>query len=1237
MTAPFFRCRLMAAAKACFFRERRGAEMLEIISGRAGSGKTAYCLAKIKERLVAEPMGRAIFLLLPEHMTYKAEHELASMLAAEGKGFSRCYVYGFRRFAYRILQETGGGLEKGLTELGRILLLRRLLDKRLKEKSLTSFARAARQKGFVHELSDVINEMKTYCLSPEVLQELAQQVGEENSLLQGKLGDMAAICRDFHAAMEGQYLDGKDILAKLLEKLPQSALTQGAEIWLDGFQFFNPLEQEVLQQLAAIAAEIHVTITADTSVLNRGSRYNQAARENIFYRSYQTRNYFFHLAEENSLPVQEIFLEQTQRFSTPVLQQLEGQWNGYRLQPVQANDDIQLVEAATVRLELEAMADNIVRQVREEGFKWQDIGILVRDEDTYGFLTELVLQEYKIPFFNAAKRQTTHHPLAELLRSALAICTGRQGWSYENMFRCLKTGFFKESCGLLPDTLDVLENYVLEFGIKGKKTWNQEEPWHYAVSRKNYGGAAAGEAEELRDVMADTYRRQLAQPLLHLYEALRQGKGYSELAEFIYCFLEELQVPRQLEAWSKEDEAAGNLAGSREHHQLWNAIMELLDQLAELGQQEGENLLTGFADMVQEGLDNMNVSLIPPGMDYVSLASFEQNSLDNIRAIYILGANAGIMPKHSSENVILSDGERIRINNTELMSAGGNAGALRRLSVIGQENSYNEGYVLYKGFTRAREYLWVSYALSDDSGSGKEPARIVKWLRRLAPGVKLRQVLQGEAFAAADRQALSGLGSAMRNCRDYGGMEEKWQAVYDWMLDKQGKDKADRQLGKVFQTMRKALRSKHGSDKLPQELARELFAPKGFIRGSVTRLECYNNCPFQYYAKYGLQLQERKVRRFSNPELGTLLHGVLREFGERLKKENRRWGDITEDMQRAMCHEILHRLAHGLENNMLFQQKQLEMQLKRIENTANFALARLCAFDRVSRLHPEYYEKGFGYLAQDSNEKAVQLVYKLTGQAGLSINGQIDRIDITEDGSYFMIMDYKTGSAAINIMDVYYGIKLQLLTYILAAAEILAREQGKKSLPVAMLYYFLKKPVISLENHLSSQGDMIQALEDKMKMPGWVVADKQLVQLLDSTLCQPGGTSRFIHASLTKSTGEITKSALYLRTERELELLLAYVEQLLQATGEKILAGEIQPEPYRRRDGSSGCGYCPYKVICGFDAQLEGFGYKKTMQKKDIDFMEDIEAELAPGQVKSIDARLEKRIRQRAQENEEAE
>lgn len=1222
--------------------------MLEIISGRAGSGKTAYCLEQIRNKLLAQPAGEAIILLLPEHMTYKAERELAAMLAKEGRGFCRCYVYGFRRFAYQVLQETGGGLEPGLTDLGRQLLLRQLLDRRRKDKSLSALARAAGQRGFAAELGDIINELKSYCISPELLQEISSRVAEKDTRLSGKLHDMALLYQDFNEAMAGSYNDGKDILCKLLEKLPQSKLVQGAELWLDGFLFFNPLEKQLLQVLFSLCSQVHVSLTLDNSALSSCQPWQNVPREDIFYRSQSTRNYLLELAGEMNMEVRERFMAGGARFVSPLLRDMERQWLSHRPVPVKTvkssqsdkgnktnksnnnnlgNSDqqdaidvisaqLRITEAATIRLELEAMADDIVRLVRDEGYKWRDIGILIRDEDSYGSMAGMVLQEYDIPFFNAARRKCTHHPLAELIRSSLAICTSRNGWSYENVFGCLKTGFFKEPCGLLPDAMDELENYVLEFGIKGKKIWAQPENWQF-VSRYSIDeeDGAADASQLQRAELADRRRRLVAEPLLRLQEALQAAETAADMAEAVYGFLTELQVPRQLEQWAAGDEQQGRLEDAREHQQVWRSIMELLDQLAELGTGSGEPSLAEFAAVTGEGLDSLSVSMIPPGLDYVSLASFDQNSLDNLRAIYVPGANAGSMPRHSSENVILSDADRIYINQVEA----GDRRHDRRLSIIGQENSYNEGYLLYKGFTQAREYLWVSYALSDDSGAGREPARLVQWLRRLVPELKLGQVLQGAGFVAEGRQALSGLGIALRHCKDYGIMEEKWQAVYNWLLSQRAKNKKSYP-AKGLTALQKALASRIGADRLPEELAGQLFAPKGYLRGSVTRLERYNRCPFQYFAQYGLKLQERKIRGFSSPELGTLLHGVLREFGEQLKQEGRRWSDVAEAEQRQMCHAILHRLAPRLQNNIIFQQKRLEIQLRRIENTANFALKRLCAFDAVSRLHPCYFEQGFGIFSRDENQRAVELVYRLSNHNMLSLNGQIDRIDMTEDGSYFMVMDYKTGSASINIMDVYYGIKLQLLTYLLVAGQLLAEQQGRSTVPVGMLYCFLKRPMVSLSSHRESSREVIAELEKRLKMPGWIVADEELVQLIDSSL-SASGESRFIHAKLKKD-GSLGKSEVYLRTERELELLLAYVEKLLQGTGEAILAGEIAPEPYRDRDGFSSCAYCGYHALCGFDAQLEGFGYRQVLKQKDVDFMQNIEAELSPEQVRAVDERL---------------
>ena len=78
--------------------------MLEFIIGRAGSGKTTACLNTIKEKLIHSPTGKPLVILLPDHMTFAIERQLALELKDYG-GFTRAYVLGI----YKKLQPTRRG------------------------------------------------------------------------------------------------------------------------------------------------------------------------------------------------------------------------------------------------------------------------------------------------------------------------------------------------------------------------------------------------------------------------------------------------------------------------------------------------------------------------------------------------------------------------------------------------------------------------------------------------------------------------------------------------------------------------------------------------------------------------------------------------------------------------------------------------------------------------------------------------------------------------------------------------------------------------------------------------------------------------------------------------------------------------------------------------------------------------------------------------------------------------
>ena len=207
------------------------AATIEFIVGRAGTGKTAACLAAMRECMAQSPLGAPLVLLLPDHMTYRAERELAAGIS-RGQGFMRGYVFGFRRFARYVLMETGALAATRISEVGRRILLRKLLARHAKERDLTVFGRAVRQRGFTESLSAIIKECKSYRLTSDVLRETADSLaGQER--LSGKLREVALLTDEFEQAMAGKANDAEDMMERLAEVLPQAAIMQGAEVWLN--------------------------------------------------------------------------------------------------------------------------------------------------------------------------------------------------------------------------------------------------------------------------------------------------------------------------------------------------------------------------------------------------------------------------------------------------------------------------------------------------------------------------------------------------------------------------------------------------------------------------------------------------------------------------------------------------------------------------------------------------------------------------------------------------------------------------------------------------------------------------------------------------------------------------------------------------------------------------------------------------------------------------------------------
>lgn len=1128
---------------------------LKLIIGRAGSGKTHYCLQEMSEMLKTSSEGKSLVMMLPEHATFQVERTLASMPGIEG--FTRAYVFGFRRLAHRILMETGGAVRPHITELGKRLVLSHLLHEHQQEFKI--FHRAAGQRSFADLLIGMIQEFKAYGVSPESLFEAKEQL--DGLPIGDKLHDLALVYQGFEKFLQGRYTDPEDYLTLLAEKMRESEILEGAQVWIDGFTWFNPQETAVVAKLLETSASVTITLCLDG---HSNQQHNQTA---LFHRQWDTRRKLLDMAKNMGVEVEEVLLTQSERFTAPLLRHIEKQ---FFTSPVVAwtaeVKGLVVVEAANRRVEVEGMARDILRLCREEGYRWRDIGILLRDTESYTDIVETVLSDYEIPFFSDRKRQPFHHPLAELLRSVLDVVIER--WNYDPLFRCFKTDLF----ALSRDEVDRLENYVLEFGIRGTK-WTKDQDWTF-IRRFSLGeDSEMSEVEQGYLQEINEIRRKAKAPLMMFEQQIKMASTVRGMTTGLYQLLDVLGVPERLEQWADAVEEAGNLEQAREHRQLWDSVVLLFEQLVEVcGDQEMS--LKDYRELIHEGLEGLTLSLIPPGLDYVTVSSMDQTSLENILGIYVLGANDGVLPMRGRGEGLLTDAERGQMIQFGLELAPGS-----------QADSFAERFLVYTGLTRAKEYLWLSYPLADEEGKGLSPSLLIKRLRELSK-VPL-QSLPAEPTLGTERQylahgkrSISALATVLRGYKKGEPVAEIWWDVYNWARQQDG-------LGQYVEQAVAGLFHHNQVEKLPKGLAGRLYSKNNKLRGSVTRFESFQACPFKHFAQYGLSLKERAIFRLQAPDWGQFLHAALKNFGDHMKEEGRDWGSVSAEECHEIVNAVVEELAPKLQNEILLSSEQHKHLVGRLKRTVARSVRRLVEFDQVSVFKPMAMEKTFGR----GSDALAPLVYMLPDEVGLEIVGQIDRLDTAEhEGKkYMLVIDYKSGGAWLKLVDVYYGLRLQLLTYLLVA-----RNAYHEYLPAGVLYFFLKNPSVSDIVRIDAN-EITKKINNVLKMPGWVLAEPEVVRLLDSAI---DGYSEFLKIALKKDESFYSTSLPYIKTPEEFSLLLNHVEKKLVETACKIMAGEIEISPYAL-DKRTPCAFCQYSAVCQFDNLLPENEYRRLGKPED--------------------------------------
>lgn len=1096
---------------------------VEFVLGRAGSGKSGKlrsdisCLAKKGER---------VNLIVQEQFTFENER----MLSSELGGLLGVSVISFTSLAHRVLKETGCG-KTFLSPQGRRMLIRKIADEN--RKRLRAFGNVSQMPGFTQKCDELFTKCKRFLITPERLNSASEMLPEGDPL-RNKLFDISLLYGETENFLKANYIDGDDLYNELCERIPKSSVA-GSHVFVDGFERANEQIYSVMKKLMEHAASFTVSLRTDDS---KGCR--DAA---VFEPDKRAYHKLHAMAKELGCGIKETKLPRNDtpwvRRSTPALSHLERELYAYpALEYAERQNCITVFEASDRVAETEALAA-AVQKFSREGYRYRDMAVMTPDMDSYSSLIRREFTRRRIPFFMDAKRPLRDHPAVELIVSSLR-CASR-GFMQDDMLRLIKSGL----CGLTGDEAEIFENFILQYGVKGNKF---KEPFKQKDTPP--------EAEYARQTVMN--------PLLKLKEGLlKQTAG--EKTEALYEYLVETEVFETLSDRVKSMEIAGRLELMEENAQVWNIIMELLSQVYEI--MGGVKLAsTRYIAILEEGLNAYEVGIIPTTIDQILVGSVGRTQRSGIKILFVTGCNEGLLPPVQNDDGVIDDAELAVMSEFGIIPWANTA-----------ESAEHDRLDIYGAFSKPTDSLWLSYTLSLEEGSGT-PSVLIDKIKKIFPGTYVQSDIkcgtanlcdQAAIELNAKRQcenlycpeaAIKTLIKQLRAFADSGERECVSCEFYAWFK------RAD-EYEAVLSKIESALFYDPSPPPLGEELAEKLY--KKHMGGSASSLETFAKCPFMHLVQYGLRASERPEAKDKPMEIGAFYHKALDEFTRKVLSGRLTWDKLHDADCDSIMDGILDKLVMEYRDGALLETARTRARYSRMSRVLK-STARAIA----RQLSPGDFRISGSEICFGRDQDYPPLVITGTDGACYELSGKIDRLDKSEDGKYFRIIDYKTNGAAFKFEELYEGIALQLPLYLAAA---LAAEETAQA---AGMYYM---PVMEpfADEKYEEPSVLTEKLYQKFRLKGLALSGAQ--------------PDRSISTSPPVS-GE------------QLKLIMEYAVKKAVDILNRIKCGEAAVRPYSAKNIIA-CGFCPYKSVCGFDPRISACGCRFIKRMNMTDFFEKLEGE----------------------------
>lgn len=1084
--------------------------MLHLIKGRAGSGKTAYMRELISKQL--DNAHSKPLLIIPEQFSFESERSMLKLLGA--KKLKLIDIFSFSRLATWALQGTRGDFTVPGDGVRLALMSEAILSL---QGRLQIFDRCFNNKGALESLVDFCKELKYCCIDEDELTAKTDLLGE--GFLRNKLTEINLINSTYDALVTQSYFDDTDAVHLLYEYAVDNKLFVGKTVYFDGFRAFSKQELQCFSAMLNQADDVYVTLCCDKT------RKSFSPFKYIDEFELQLRS----ITKENNITVDERFLEQGEAVFPMDVFSVEKNIFNNDIQSINTSDgSLRVVRCLDSDDESRYVANEIKSLIRSGKYRCRDIAVIERSSGKYKNKIINNLQRIGVPVFDDSRRSLAFEALFVYMSSVLSCISS--GFTQESVFTYLKSGL----SSLELSQISRLEKYALIWGISGN-SWADD----FTMHPDGFGNVLDEKAKKQLASLNESRKRAVL-PLIMLKKACADKSG-AEIAEEIYKFLCEQGIPDRLfELYSELNENGCSVEAQRQSVS-WDMLMRLLDTMANL-YGDRHISLKRWTEVFGILVESEDIGEIPQGLDEVKVGSADRIRTEKLKVVFLVGVNKDEFPLVNIKSGILTDSDRISLASIGL-----------GIRPPFEDTVEEERFIAYCALTASSDKLYISYRTIDNDGAMLLPSELVD---TALASVNDLQVIETSSLDIADRiecddDAFSQLALI------YKGNSPEKMALVKYFENKP-------EYVHRLKALERATGKKHFSFENADN-SRKLFGSDIYL--SASRVESFYNCPFSYFVRYGLRAEPLKTAELDPAQGGTVIHLVLETVLAKYPKAEFVSADIDEI--RRLISETLKAYLEEKMGGYSGKSKRFMFLFERLVDVSVTIIERLRQEFRVGAFSPCDFEMKIG--GEDIP------AYKLPLDDGsVTITGSVDRVDLMEkDGvKYIRVIDYKTGKKEFKLSELYSGLNIQMVLYLMALLKN-GKDYYGEALPAGVLYLPSRIGVSDYMDSRSPDEETVAAVRRRSgKLSGMV---------LDSPVVFNGmGVDVFpdyFPVGYNKKN-ELTGNKFSLLN---FENLSGIIDDKIISMGNRLHNGEICDIPSGKDGEGTMCRYCSYKSICNYE------------------------------------------------------